>query len=73
MYKVEFIENRGSLIVNDFMNSKTGNTVKLFIGECTCYKNNCNCVKEIIVSRFLINQITRENSKDSVYYESNSK
>lgn len=39
-------------------NRKPLENLVLTIGECTCYKNTCNCIKEVTLKRNDVKQIT---------------
>lgn len=55
-YKIILSENRGFIIANNYFISPKGNYT-LVIGECTCYKNTCNCVKNITLFKSMVSKI----------------
>jgi hypothetical protein len=57
MYKIVFKNNRGSLIVDNYIMSKNNKSIRLIIGECDCYKNTCDCVKEVVFHNDLVKSI----------------
>ena len=56
-YRIYFKNGGGWMGVDNYRNNISGKTITVYIGKCTCYKNGCDCVTEIVLPRRIIKYI----------------
>jgi hypothetical protein len=62
MYRIALIANSGELFVNTAKLSKSLKSYEVTIGECTCYKSTCDCIKTIVLPKDAVKEIVEFDS-----------